>query len=212
MKKWLPVLVFVLGLGSCFSFPQTQQDNPKDPFDRYLTSVKTHQPEAALVRFADGCGFEISHLRPRFAVGPGSSFTRVEDLGKGLASVETDFYSTAEVRVNADHVFLEVWANSDDVGSEVRYLECFIGGKLSQAEVVDWNVPVEKGDPETWGYARRWERAPDGRLKPTKAEFVDAFGHSSPKPKLDSEGEKSLLWIPFLGSLDEWKLPPSMLR
>ena len=134
MKKWLPVLVFVLGLGSCFSFPQTQQDNPKDPFDRYLTSVKTHQPEAALVRFADGCGFEISHLRPRFAVGPGSSFTRVEDLGKGLASVETDFYSTAEVRVNADHVFLEVWANSDDVGSEVRYLECFIGGKLSQAE------------------------------------------------------------------------------
>jgi hypothetical protein len=107
---------------------------------------------------------------------------------------------------------MEIWANSDDVGSEVRYYECFISGKLSQAEVVEWNVPVEEGDPETSGYSRRWETAPDGQLKRTKAEFVDAFGHSSPKPKLDSEGEKSLLWIPFLGSLDEWRLPPSMLR
>ncbi len=206
MKHWLPVLMLFLGVGSCFSFAQA------DPFARYLSSVKAGTPETALLRFATDCGVDVKKIQPRYAVGPGSSFTAVRNLARGLRSIDTDFYSTAEVWPSRERVLVEVWANSDDVGSEVRYFNCFIGKELMKAEVVNWNVPVSKGDPKTWGYSLRWERTGNGELTKTKAEFVDALGRTIPKPKLDSEGEKSLLWVPFLGSLDDWKLPQSMLR
>ncbi|MGP8175419.1 MAG: hypothetical protein ACLP7O_12845 [Terracidiphilus sp.] len=211
MKHWLPVLILFAGLGnSISSAPQDIQ--PKDPFNRYLVGIKSNQPEATLVRFADECGVDVSKSQARFAVGPGSSFTQVKSLAKGLKSIDTDFYSTAEVWMEGDRVLVEIWANSDDVGSEVRYYKCFANRKMLQAEVINWNVPVEQADAAVWGYSRRWERGADERLQRTKAEFVDEMERPINKPKLDEEGEKSLHWIPPLGPLSELKLPPSMLR
>ncbi|MGA9069308.1 MAG: hypothetical protein WB424_03570 [Terracidiphilus sp.] len=210
MKSLLPVLVLFAGLGSSISFAQGKQ--LQDPFNRYLVSIKSNQPEAALVRFAGGCDVEVSKVRPRFGVGPGSSLALVKDLAKGLRNLDTDFYSTAEVWVESNRVLVEFWANSDDVGSEVRYYECFVNGKLSLAEVIEWNVPSYQTDIVAWGYSRRWERGANGRLQRTKAEFVDGMEKPIPKPKLDEEGEKSLHWVPLLGSLNELKLPPDLLR
>jgi hypothetical protein len=156
---------------------------------------------------------DVSKIQPRFAIGPGSSLTPVKNLIKGLRSLDTDFYSTVEVWVEGDRVLVEFWANSDDVGSEVRYYKCFASGKLAQAEVVEWNVPVSQSPHVvSWGYSRRWERGANGRLQRTKAEFVDEMEKSISKPKLNEEDEKSLHWIPLLGPLSELKLPPSMLR
>jgi len=211
MKLWLLVLGLVLGLGSCFSFSQvTSRSN--DPFARYLARVKGGTVERSFVKFSTNCTVDVSKIQPRFAIGAGSQFSPVGNLAKGLRSLDTDFYSTAEVWVAHQQVVLEIWANSDDVGSETRYYECFTGGKLIRAEVVVWKVPVEEGDLKTWGYFRKWELGSNGDLKQTKAEFVDAFGLPTPKPKLDSEDKKSLQWTPFLGPLDGWKLPQSTLR
>ena len=210
MRKLLPVLAVLAGLGSSISFAQAKHQS--DPFNRYLDGLRANQPEAALVRFAGECGIDVSRIQPRYAIGTGSSLDSVKSLAQGLKQLEADFYSTAEVRRSGERVLVEIWANSDDVGSEVRYYECFLNGKLVQAEVVNWNVPVDKSDPKAWGYSQRWERSEDGELLRTKAEFVDGGERLIPKPRLDAESEKSLLWTPFLGSLDEWKLPPSALR
>jgi hypothetical protein len=82
-----------------------------------------------------------------------------------------------------------------------------------QAEVIDWNVSVSQSPGiHAWGYSRRWERSTNGQLQRTKAEFVDEMERSIPRPMLDEEDKKSLLWIPPLGSIGELKLPQSMLR
>ena len=210
MNRLLQVLALLAGLGSSFSFAQGTQQ--KDPFNRYLVGIKSNQPEAALVRFADECGVDVSKVQPRFGVGPGSSLTLVPNLAKGLRSLYTDFYSTAEVWVESNRVLVEYWANSDDVGSEVRYYKCFVNGKLMLAEVIEWNVPSYQTDPAAWGYSRRWARGANGRLQRTKTEFVDGMERIISKPKLDEESEKSLKWVPLLGPLNELKLPPALLR
>ncbi len=211
MKNWLPVLLLVAGLGSFFSWGQAQK--PSDPFNRYLDGIEANQPEAALVRFAGECSVNVVNAQPRFAVGAGSSMTPVKNIAKGLKSLETDFYSTAETWVERDRVLLEAWANSDDVGSEVRYFKCFSKGKLVLAEVVVWNVPlVQSANIRSWGYSRRWERNEDGRMQRSKAEFVDGMERPISAPKLDEDRKKSLLWVPPLGPLRELHLPSALLQ
>ncbi|MGB7549659.1 MAG: hypothetical protein WBM14_18135, partial [Terracidiphilus sp.] len=138
MKSWLPVLVLLVGLGSSISSGQDKLQ--ADPFARYLAWIKANRPETDSVRFAGECGVDVSKIQPRYAVGPGSSFTPVKSLAKGLLSLETDFYSTAEVWPGENRILVEIWANSDDVGSEVRYYKCFANRKLVQAEVIVWTV------------------------------------------------------------------------
>jgi len=211
IKHWLPVLFLFAGLGSSFSFGQVKQQS--DPFSRYLDGIKENQPETALIRFARECSVNIANAKPRFAVGAGSSITPVKDIARGLRSLETDFYSTSQTWVEGGRVLLEAWANSDDVGSEVRYFECFSKSRLMQAEVILWNVPlVQSASIRSWGYSRRWERKVDGPLQRTKAEFVDGMERTIPAPKLDENGKKSLLWIPPLGPLSELHLPSALLR
>ncbi len=210
MKRLLSVLALSAGLGCSISYALSAQQ--KDPFNRYLAGIKSNQPEAAMVRFAGECGVDVLEIQPRFGAGPGSSLTLVTNLAKGLRSLDTDFYSTAEVWAEKDHVLVEFWANSDDVGSEVRYYKWFVDGKLALAEVIEWNVPSYQTDIVAWGYSRRWERGANGRLQRTKAEFVDEMERQISKPKLDKEGEKSLHWVPLLGPLNELRLPLALLR
>jgi hypothetical protein len=210
MRHFFPVLAILAGLGSSISFAQ---NNLQDPFTRYLASVKAGKPETALVRFAGECGVDVAKDNSKFAVGSGSTLTLVKDLSKGLRTLDTDFYSTAETWVEKDRVLVELWANSDDVGSEVRYLKCFANKRLLQAEVISWNVPeVQSRKLKAWGYSRRWERTASERIQQTKVEFVDGSEMPILKPKLDADDRKSLLWIPPLGPLSELKLPASMLR
>ena len=211
MKGCLPILILLAGIGSSISFPQTA--SPRDPFARYMDGVKDARAEPSLRRFATECGVDVSNIQPRFAVGPGSSFAPVKNLVRGLRSVETDFYSTAEVWTVENRNLVEIWANSDDVGSEVRYYKCFESRKLMRADVVEWNLPAfQSPHAVAWGYSRRWERNASNRLSRTKAEFVDEFEQPIPRPTLDQEGVKSLRWMPPLGSLSELMLPPSTLR
>jgi hypothetical protein len=97
MRRWLLVLLMIMGLGSHFSSsrpkPTTQLS---DPFDRYLAAVKANHPDTSLRRFATQCKIDLSQVQPRFAVSSGGDWLYVKNLAKGLSSLESDFYSTAE--------------------------------------------------------------------------------------------------------------------
>ena len=213
MKHWLPVLVLFAGLGSSFSSSQTKRVHHfSDPFDRYLMGVRANRSEVALQRFALECSVDLSKSRPKFAVDPGSKWMPVQDLSNGLRNLDSDFYSSAELWHEENRVLVEIWAISADVGSEVRVYRCFANDKLLQAEAIDWNVPVVEAVPPAWGYSRRWERDSNGRMRRTKAEFVDEVERPIAKPRLDADGERSLIWEPSLGLLIELGLPPTLLR
>jgi hypothetical protein len=211
MKNWLTVLALLAGLGCSVSGAQGKQ--LQDPFRRYLAGIKANQPEVALVRFASECGVDVSSIQPKFAVSSGGGWTIVKNLAIGLKHLDSDFFSSAQVWVNADQIVIELWANSDDVGSEVRYYDCFSKGRLVHAEVVSWVVPTKYGSTNPiWGYARRWDRNENESLKRTAAQFVDGIERPIPRPKLDSDDVKGLNWSPSLGPLNELKLPQPMLR
>jgi hypothetical protein len=53
-----------------------------------LDGLRANQPEAALVRFAGGCGIDVSRIQPRYAIGPGGSFDPVKSLAQGLKPPE----------------------------------------------------------------------------------------------------------------------------
>jgi hypothetical protein len=213
MKRWLPVLVLFAGLGSSiFTAQQKRVHKFSDPFDRYLNGVKSNLPEASLQKFSTECGIGLAKSQPRFAVNPGSKWMPIKSLLNGLRNLDSDFYSSAEVWSEGNQVLVEIWAISADVGSEVRVYRCFANDNLSQAEAVDWNIPVDKADTPAWGYSRRWERDSNGHTRRTKAEFVDEMERPISKPRLDADGERSLIWEPSLGSLDELQLPPELSR
>jgi hypothetical protein len=213
MKGWLPVLFLFAGLGCSFSFGQPKQVHQfSDPFDRYLMGLRANRSEVALQRFARECSVDTAKSKPKFAVNPGNKWTPVQSLSNGLRNLDSDFYSSAEVWHEENRVLVEIWVISADVGSEVRVYRCFANDNLLQAEAIDWNVPVDGADPQAWGYSRRWERDSNGRMRRTKAEFVNEIERPIPKPRLDADGERSLIWEPGFGSLGDMKLPLSMLR
>jgi len=213
MRRWLPVLVLFAGLGSSISAAEPKQvRHSSDPFDRYLKGVRSDLSEVALQRFARECNVDLSKTQPKFAVDPGSKWMPVQSLSNGLRNLDSDFYSSAELWHEGNSVLVEIWAISADVGSEVRVFRCFANDNLLQAEAIDWNVPVIEADPPAWGYSRRWERDSNGHMRRTKAEFVDEVERPIAKPRLDADGERSLIWEPSLGSLNELGLPPTLLR
>lgn len=211
MTRWLPILALFAGLGYSISFAQVKQ--LQDPFSRYTAVIKANQPDVALVRFAGECGVDVSSIQPKFAVSSGGGWTIVKNLAIGLKQLDSDFISSAQVWVKADQIVIELWANSDDVGSEVRYYDCFSKGRLIHTEVVTWVVPTKYGSKNPiWGYARRWDRNENESLNRTATQFVDGMERPIPRPQLDSDDVKGLNWSPSLGPLNELKLPQSMLR
>jgi hypothetical protein len=214
MKRWIPILVMFAGFGNFVSSIRAAvAQKSSDPFERYLKSVKTNQRESSLRRFATGCGVNVEAMKARYAVSAGGGWQQVETLQKGLESLESDFYTTAEMWKFEDHVLVEMWPNSDDVGSEVRVLYCFVSGKLQLAEAIQWNMPlVQSPDVKPWGYSRRWERDKQKSMHEVRADFVDQYERIISKPKLDADDRESLRWSPPMEPLNDRKFPDDMLK
>jgi hypothetical protein len=211
MKRNFLILLVLLGLGSFISSAQSAQS--ADPFERYLKSIDTNKREPSLERFAVECGVDVGQVRAKYAVTPGAEWQPTANLRKGLKSLESDFYTTIEVWKAKDRVLAEMWPNSDDVGSQIRILYCYRNGELQAAEAIDWNIPLVKDSKvKPWGYSRRWTRNAQGKLNLESIAFVDEYERMIHKPRLDADEEKSLLWIPPLGPLNERKLPASFLQ
>jgi hypothetical protein len=214
MKRGLPVLAILLELGSVISSAQTKQAQKySDPYERYLNGVGSSHREPSLRRFASACGVDVASVKAKYAVTAGNDWRQVKNLRHGLKSLESDFYATIEVWKSGSNVLVEMWPNSDDVGSEVRILYCFASDELRLAETIQWNVPVMQ-NPEIrpWGYSRHWRRDAQGSWKQADAAFVDEHEQIIPKPKLDADDEESLRWSPSFKPLSNLKLPKSMLQ
>ena len=214
MTPFTLVLVGLAGLGTFISSPQSSQSRKlSDPFERYLEGIDTSRRDPSLGRFSVRCAVDIEKVRSNYAVTSGGGWQTVRNLRAGLRTLDSDFYTTLETWQEGNHTLIEMWPNSDDVGSEVRLLYCFANGDLQFAEAIQWNIPLEPSAKiKPWGYSRRWDRDSQGKLLQTNASFVDDYERVIPKPKLDADGEKSLRWSPPMGPLKSLKLPKSLLR
>jgi hypothetical protein len=168
-----------------------------DPFDRYMASVKHHQPEARLQEFAKSCGVSIEKT-PVYGVGPGGGWTRTANLAKGVYDTESDFFSTAAIwSVNGLARLIDFWSLSLDVGSEINVLYCLASsGDVRAIEVVNNSVPVEKGDAGGWIYEQREKFDENGKVIEKTGRFIDEYGKSVKKPKLGADVSGSFDWIP----------------
>jgi hypothetical protein len=212
VKRILPVLALFAGLGHSISSAQAPRH--RDPWDRYLAAVRANRPEPSLVRFAAECGVGVEQSRAKFAVNPGSEWSPVRDIAQGVKSLDSDFFSTAQIWFGGNRVFVEIWALSLDVGSEARIYHCFVDRKEEQVLAVTWKLPLVKDSPEeiAWGYQQQWERATDGRMQRKQSGFVDEDLRPIRRPKLDDDAKKSLEWSPIMNTLDDLKLPAALLR
>jgi hypothetical protein len=68
-----------------------------DPFDRYMTAVKTTTLQPGLRQFALECGVDIAQVQPKFALG-GNSWNPVKNLAKSVYDLESDYFTTGEFR------------------------------------------------------------------------------------------------------------------
>jgi hypothetical protein len=213
MKKLLPVLALLAGLGSSISFAQAAQQ--KDPFSQYLAGIKGNSSAPSLMRIAQDCGVDINTVAPRYAVLPDNNWVLVKDLAKGLHGLETDFYETAALWKQADHVLVEIWEMQLDVGNENRIFYCIDHRKITAVESTDWMLPeVLENDKKKpgWGYEQRWDVTEAGKYKRTFHGFVDFNSEPMAEPKIDEKTRRSLVWMPKVRGWEDLKLPSSLLQ
>jgi hypothetical protein len=222
MKRWLPVLVWIAGLGSFISCkppapvalpkptnslgsslqrkptksPQRigKPSTEQNPFGRYLADAKANWPEPALVRFASECQVDLDASNPRYAQEPGEKWVLVKDLSRVQEDQETDFYHTLAVWHAGDRMVTEEWGMELDTGDYHRMLFCMDRRKVKLVDSVSWRIAVEgDGSSDTsWGYEHRWKLGPSGQFETTFRGFVDLREQPMSAPKLDEGTRKSL--------------------
>jgi hypothetical protein len=211
MTRLAPALIMLIALGSSISSAKPVSNS--DPFDSYISSVKSGQLEFHISEFAEECSPELAQALPRFAVNPGTAWTPVKNLGSGVRNLQSDFFSTVEVRRAGNRVLVVIWALSLDVGQETRILRCFDSGTPDRTEIFDWNCPnTGESIPGGWGHKRSWEYSPAGRARLVESKFVNADESPSPTRKISPEDRKWITEPPDLGPLRQLHLPQSLLK
>jgi len=204
-----------------FSTPSFAEDRQQpDPFQRYLTSLKTNRPEAALVRFAGECSVDIKTVAPRYAQSPSQKWIPVKDLSKALEDQETDFYATVAVWHINDRIMVEQWGMELDTGDYFRRFSCLQKRMVGLIEEVDWSIPPLEDEKDrasypTWGFEQRRKTAKNGKLEIVSHRFVDVYEQPMKSPKLnagDAETAKGLQSEWSVLSWKDLKLPQALLR
>jgi hypothetical protein len=214
MKKWLPILVLVAGLGSSFSFTQVEPSGRiRDPLERSIESIRSNIPEPSLKEFAQSCAVEILPPSLKFAKNLGKGWLPASDLVIEPPKSSKELSFLAAVWSKNDWTLLEIWSYSNDLHSEVNTYSCYSNLKVQRVESIEWDWARDKNSGRTdWAHTRWWERDPDGRMKQVRSEFIDKFGQPTPKPASHNARSMFLDWTPTFAPLNELKLPPSLLR
>jgi hypothetical protein len=211
--RYFLVAVAAIGLGSAASLAQ-KSDQP-DPFNRFLDGVKLKRLDGATVRFAAKCEMNLSLAKVRYADRPGDEWRPVVDLSKGLDDMATDFFETAAIWKQGSRVVVELWDIEGDVGSEARAFYCFDGNKVTQAENVEWTLPVTDEEERMhagWGYEQRWTVGADGKYQRTLSRFVSQQEEPIPKPKLEKGEQPDYNWTPKILALAGLELPVELFK
>lgn len=218
MKRWLPVLALLAGLGSFISckHPTTSIEhkptsstartpaNPLkrigkpstelNPFNRYLSDAKANWPEPALVRFAKECQVDLDATAPRYAQNPGEKWVLVKDLTHVQEDQETDFYHTVAVWHVDDRIMAEEWGMELDTGDYYRLYYCLEREKIILVDSVSWSIVLDNDSSKDtgWGYEHRWKLGTNGKFETTLRRFVNLQERPSAAPKLDEDTQKVL--------------------
>jgi hypothetical protein len=209
MKRLLPVLVLLAGLGSSISLAQSTS-----PFDRYVAGIKANRSETALVRFADECGVNLKIARSHFAQLPGDEWKEVKSLSLALKDQETDFYGTVAVWSQANSILVERWGMDLESGSEARKLFCLKDQRIWLAEEIDWALVDTKGSTQPiWlGYEQRWKMKPDGKYAIVLVHYVNRLEQSVPTPSPDAGVPYASYVFPDVYNWADLKLPDEFFR
>ena len=202
MRRWLPVLAVLAGLGSLISCKQsppishleqgsrveTVEPSPKpvsisspsiepDPFTRYFVNSRAGWPEQALVRFAAQCKLDIKVVRPHYAQRSGEGWIPVNGLSDPRSSQGKLAAWTVTVWHTDDRALVELWTVGADPGDYSRDLYCFNKRKVTFADQVSWKIDMHKTRVRdtTWGFEERWRVGPNGDDVSTLRQFVDPY-------------------------------------
>ncbi len=217
MKRGLPVLYLLLGLGSSFSIAQHRPTD--DPFGRYLAGLKANQPELSLLQFAGACGLDTTKTTVRFAQRPAASWIIVNNLSHALDDQESDFYGTAAVWHSSHLILVERWEMELDTGSYSRIFLCFADRKARSAETVEWSIPIKGASTRggsaqsvAWGYEQQWDVKPEGTYINVLRRFVDLDGNPMDEPELDPQTRRELDANPEVLFWKDTDLPDALLK
>ena len=191
MKRALPILLTLVGFGSCFSFTQTPASStsqPQSPLDSYIDGLRKQKMNSPAAEFARRCGVKLDEAAHRFAFSNGDArmWKVVRNLPEAYDNLGMDMVSTAETWKNPQGVVVEEWDATLDVGGFERRLYCFgKAGRMRSLDSTNYQIPDE-GSP--WGMHERWVlRAGDKFHAAVPFEFVGLDDKPIPSPKLDGE-------------------------
>ena len=213
MKKWLPILVLVAGLGSSFSFGQGSSSS--SPFDRYIQNTRAGRFEPALERLAAHCGLTLNQARVRFAERPDEVWSPVRRFPTARRDQQTDFFSTAAIWRTENKAVVEIWRMDSEAGDQTRTLYCIHDREILAGEEIHWVSENENEDGSidpAWGYEVRWTVEKGKSFKATHEGFVDKNGKPAAKPKLGSDAPTTFGLIPEMLRWSDLKLPEFLLK
>jgi hypothetical protein len=112
-----------------------------DPFDTYIVSVQSRQPDKELTQFAAECGVSVSGAASKYALG-GGTWQQVPNLPNAVSELESDHFGTLQVWKSGPHLFVISW--SYDLEQEYRTSYCFEqDGSLAFEDVRAWIFKYE---------------------------------------------------------------------
>jgi len=179
-----------------------------DPFDQYMDAAKMNKLQPQLAALANECGVAGDAVHPKFAIRQGS-WRSVGNFAKSVYDLESDYFTTGEVRNSGKHHFVIVW--SADLGTEIRFAYCFDDdGSLRFAQSKVWSLsrPGNVG----WAFERRWRMDGSGKLVPESGRFLSFSGKPIAKPKSEADEQTNIDWPGEAKNLADLKLPGSMLQ
>jgi hypothetical protein len=217
MKKWLPILIVFLWVGSFISCKQQSvgpdrkavatssttplsvrkrggPSNELNPFSRYLADSKADWPESALMNFAKECQVDVESSRAKYAQRPGDKWIPVNDLSNALNDQETDFYGTVAVWHSGERVLAERWGMELDTGDYHHFFVCLDKQKITIVDSISWSIELHNDSSKDsgWGYDHRWKLDPDGNFVTVSKGFIDLHEKPIGAPKMDTETKNGL--------------------
>jgi hypothetical protein len=217
MRSKLSVLLLVLTLLSSFSVAQSVK--PLSPFERYLTRVRSGEPEPSLVRFATECGVDLKTTTPHFAKAPGNKWLMVKSFAHALEDQEMDYYGTATVWTSNRMILIEYWGVDleQGMGMQARKLFCLRDRQIQQVEQIDWEFfeyeSIKGPIKAHWlGYEQRWSRRSETSYTHILSRYIDRSERTVTKPENEAEIPDASDESPNVFTWEDMKLPSTLLH
>jgi hypothetical protein len=164
-----------------------------DPYEEYLSSIKSGRPDAPILRVAERCGVNLSKAIVVYGTRIKHSWNRASNLKIAYGKVNSDFFASAEIwKIGGVPRVARLWDLELDTGSEIDTTVCMDpAGLVVMTHEIDWNMPLAD-EHKGWGLERTFEREASGAPRFRESRFIDTRGSSIPTPPMDEDEKKNL--------------------